>query len=377
MNLLFLTKGLARYRKNLIDGMGDRLSPEDQLMVATYSDKAGLWEVDWDRLVTESSRITYREFPTVDARSLFMGLLHRIFKQRTLHAKGDAARIEQMSLDIVAIQEFSWPMIKVAIYCKLAHIPCIVCTDIGMDSNWGTQFFLKTRLIHLFASWLTIGVAAHSAAARNPVSARWRPNLFIPHTVDIRTIQPGAGSDGNPVKLLMVASFTETKGHDLLLEAARLLVNQGITNFKFHFVGTHDPTWLAELIKEKELSPYFEILGVLKGEALFEEFRNSDVFVLSSRGDTFGVVVHEASAFGMPLIISKFAGASSVLVDEGKNGYVINPYESRQFAEKLGLLIQHPELRESFRQRSRELGEEFCAHRLGSTLLDWFKEFAC
>jgi glycosyltransferase involved in cell wall biosynthesis len=240
-----------------------------------------------------------------------------------------------------------------------------------MASNWGTQFSAKTRWIHVFASWLTVGVIAHTAAALKPVSATWRRNCFIPHTVDIRSLQPGPGSDGTPVRILMVASFTETKGHDLLMNAVILLVNRGITNFKFRFVGTHDPGWLISIIEKEGLSAYFDFLGVMKGEALFDEFRYSDAFVLSSRGDTFGVVVHEAAAFGMPLLISKYAGASSVLVEEGKNGFVIDPYDATQFSDRLETLIQRPDLRKAFGKRSRVLAEKFSAHELGGTLVDW------
>lgn len=369
--ILFLTKGYARYRKNLVDSAVDHLDPRYQLVLASISEKVDLWEVEWENLAKNDRRLTYRDFPVVGPLSFARALGQRASK---LWRRSDpqAPRIEHLRPDIVAIQEFSWGMIKVAIFCKLAGIPCIVCTDLGQRSNWGTQFSMQTRLIHTAASWLTTGFVAHSAAAVEPLSANWRPHCFIPHSIDIRGNEPVHKTTAEELTVfLMVATFSPVKGHDLLLEAVSLLVGKGITSFKFRLVGTGDSSAFKELVRKRKLEAHFDFLGVLKGERLFDEFRNADAFVLSSRGDTFGVVVHEAASFGLPLLVSKFAGAASVLIQEGENGYTIDPYDASEFANRLEELIVHPEIREPFGRQSRKLSEQFCASNLGVQLADW------
>lgn len=374
MNFLFLTKGMARYRKDLIESLSEHLPAEVQLAVATNSPKISLWEVDWDQLVAQKTKPLFRDFPVVDLRSIMAAIVHPRRHQSTGKDALTKPRIEDMDLDLVAIQEFSWPMLKVSIYCRLAGVPCVVCTDMGLSSNWGTQFSRKIRLQHASVSWLTDGVVAHTPAAQIPVAARWRPICFVPHTVDIRNLKRSNDApkkDSNEVRFLMVASFTHTKGHDLLIDAVQELIARGIKNVKFRLVGVNDSAWLEKLVAEKSLQKYFDFLGSLKGERLFDEFRHADAFVLSSRGDTFGVVVHEAAAFGLPMVVSKFAGASSVLIDDKQNGFVIDPFDTEEFANKLEILIRHPDLRQKFGIRSRTLGEEYCANRLGRKLADW------
>ena len=199
---------------------------------------------------------------------------------------------------------------------------------------------------------------------------------MIPHSVDITGI-PFASKKSQqlPIRILMVAQYIPRKGHDLLAKAIRLLLDRGLSGFEVRLVGTQDPAWLNSIIESEKLNDVIQVLGVLKGEALFEEFEHADFFVLTSRFDTFAVVVHEAAAFGLPLLISKFAESSSLMVQEGINGYVIDPYKTEELADRIEELISQPEKRRLMGNRSRAVAELLCASKLGSELATWLVNF--
>lgn len=377
MRALFLTKGLARYRKDLIDGIERAMADDDELVVATHTPKNELWEVDWSALAAnDNGKVRYKEFPKISLRDILFSLFSRI-----AFGKQDSCAIRSLDrIDFIAIQEFSFPMLKVATSAKILGIPCVVCTDLGKESKWGKQFSWSTYFIHAVASWLTLGVIAHTNAACIPLSGGWRPVCFAPHSISFDEVEGAPKSEiikspDADVIILIVASYDHNKGHDLLVQACVQLVQEGNTNFKLHVIGTGNCDWARQVYSCRELADRVSILGTKKGNDLFEEFQSADIFVLPTRSDTFGVVVHEAACFGLPLIVSKDAGAAEVLVFEGKNGYVVDPRNTMDLAEKIQLLLKDPSMRMKFGEYARDVGRLYSAEAMGNKVWQWCKSF--
>ncbi|HOL59581.1 MAG TPA: glycosyltransferase family 4 protein [Syntrophales bacterium] len=75
--------------------------------------------------------------------------------------------------------------------------------------------------------------------------------------------------------------------------------------------------------------------GVLKRDELTQHYLGSDLYLMLSRFDTFGLVVLEAMACGLPVIISARVGAKD-LIEEGKNGFIIaDPSDAEAVAAKI------------------------------------------
>jgi phosphatidylinositol alpha 1,6-mannosyltransferase len=94
-----------------------------------------------------------------------------------------------------------------------------------------------------------------------------------------------------------------------------------------------------------------EFTGVLTGKDLSRAFANMDLFVFPSETDTFGLVVLEAFASGVPAVV-RDAGGPKEIVQHGKTGYVAGNLE--QFVAFTDSLLKEPEVLRSMGLAARE-----------------------
>jgi glycosyltransferase involved in cell wall biosynthesis len=94
--------------------------------------------------------------------------------------------------------------------------------------------------------------------------------------------------------------------------------------------------------------------GFRQGDALLECYAAADVFVLLSRRETWGTVVNEACAFGLPLVLTDTVGASADLLRPGENGEVVRSGDVEGQARALATLADDG-LRQRYGRRSAEI----------------------
>jgi glycosyltransferase involved in cell wall biosynthesis len=95
--------------------------------------------------------------------------------------------------------------------------------------------------------------------------------------------------------------------------------------------------------------------GVVQPADLPGVLAASDVFCLLTEYDCFAVVVAEAAAAGLPLVVSRHAGAADHLVVEGRNGWVVDPIDTAGVGARLRALLADPALRAAMGAASREI----------------------
>jgi len=93
-------------------------------------------------------------------------------------------------------------------------------------------------------------------------------------------------------------------------------------------------------------------MGFVNQRRLPAIYKAADVLVLPSEYETFGLVVNEAFACGLPVVVSEACGAS-VLVDDGETGFVVPSGNVDVLAGRLGLIARDPELRISMGEKAR------------------------
>jgi glycosyltransferase involved in cell wall biosynthesis len=102
----------------------------------------------------------------------------------------------------------------------------------------------------------------------------------------------------------------------LLAKVEEMLLSEGVTNYRFLVVGDgSEREWLQQNMKNVELP------GVLRGEKLAEAYANMDVFLFPSWTDTFGNVILEALASGVPCVVTS-GGGPKFLVENEISGLV-------------------------------------------------------
>ena len=140
---------------------------------------------------------------------------------------------------------------------------------------------------------------------------------------------------GREKLLLFVGRMVEEKGLNELSEAALLLRKQG---YRFHLAFAGDGPYRKVMEKRLPQDHYF---GFIQGEELSELYASSDLFVFPSTTETFGNVVLEAFASGLP-VVGAAQGGSLDLVKPGANGLLAKPLDAKDLAGKVKHLLDRP-----------------------------------
>jgi glycosyltransferase involved in cell wall biosynthesis len=97
-------------------------------------------------------------------------------------------------------------------------------------------------------------------------------------------------------------------------------------------------------------------LGSLTQEALVDEYRAADCLVLPSRHDSFGMVVAEALACGVPAVVSSGVGAKS-LIEEGVSGWIVPAGDVRALEERIEWCVDNIDTVRSMSTHARRAAE--------------------
>jgi phosphatidylinositol alpha 1,6-mannosyltransferase len=154
-------------------------------------------------------------------------------------------------------------------------------------------------------------------------------------------------------RLGFVGRLRPEKNVRFLAEVERALTNERAledetqTNFRFLIVGDgSEREWLAANMQRAELT------GVLKGDALARAYANMDAFLFPSRTDTFGNVVLEAQASGVPAVVTD-GGGPKFIVRHNETGFITRSDD--EFIRAARDLISNRELHARMRATARRL----------------------
>jgi glycosyltransferase involved in cell wall biosynthesis len=179
-----------------------------------------------------------------------------------------------------------------------------------------------------------------------------KPAFLMPHGVDLRSYQPRLqvglnGKNGqHPFCIGYVGRLTTEKNVRIFPELERTLLSGGEHNFNFLIVGDGgQQKWLQKHLQNAEIP------GVLRGPELASAYSKMDVFVFPSRTDTFGLVILEAMASGVPVVLAPEVGAR-VGIQNGVSGLL-----TEDFATGVQRLMHNAALRESMGCEARKFAD--------------------
>jgi colanic acid/amylovoran biosynthesis glycosyltransferase len=226
-----------------------------------------------------------------------------------------------------------------------------------------------------------------------PISERWKHKLIelgcdkrkiIVHRMGIdckrfsfTSRQPQA--DGQ-THLVTVARLVEKKGVEYGIRAVAKLskVNR---NIKYNIVGDGPLREdLQQLIQELDIGDRVKLLGWKQQKEVAEILNNADILlapsVTSKDGDQEGIPVSvmEAMAMGLPIVSTQHSGIPE-LICNGISGFLVPERDVDALAEKLGYLIEHPEVWLEMGQAGRAQVEEYYNNdRLNDRLIEIYQD---
>jgi glycosyltransferase involved in cell wall biosynthesis len=177
-----------------------------------------------------------------------------------------------------------------------------------------------------------------------------KPAYFMPHGVDLERFSPTLrASQAHPFTIGYVGRLTPEKNVRMFVDLEQRLIAAGRRDFRLVFIGEgSERGWLARNLQRGELP------GVLRGDALARAFAAMDAFVFPSQTDTFGLVLLEALASGVPVVAGPDAAARLEL-REGVTGFTAT--SAGEFAHGILQLMDNPALLKEMRAAARQLAQ--------------------
>jgi len=180
-------------------------------------------------------------------------------------------------------------------------------------------------------------------------------------TVDF-TLTNKEPSNG-PLKLLFVGRLIPLKGPDRFIRICRILKQRGFQDFHATLTGEGDMMGhLTELVQEFNIQGNITFTGKKTHAEIISLMQESDIFIFpgiryNNLAETQGLVVQEAQAMKLPVIISDAGGMHEGIVD-GVTGFVLHEDDLASFAERIEFLASHPEVRKKMGEAGRKFVEQ-------------------
>jgi glycosyltransferase involved in cell wall biosynthesis len=145
-------------------------------------------------------------------------------------------------------------------------------------------------------------------------------------------------------RILFLGNVIHRKGLHTLLQA----VSAQPSAFRIDVIGslTSEPQYARQIekfISDNHLSSFLFLHGPLDKEPLIEKLRQAHVLVVPSSYEGFGIVYLEGMCFGLPAI-GTTAGAANEIISDGVDGFLIQPENADELAEKLKALSENREM---------------------------------
>jgi len=172
--------------------------------------------------------------------------------------------------------------------------------------------------------------------------------------VEAAGLAPGTATGGS---LLSVAAVIPGKGHDVLVDALA-----GLNGHRWHClcVGSveRDPAFVEHLRRRAgRMNGRMRFSGALPEEDLARSYQAADLLVLPSRGETYGMVVAEALARGLPVVAAEVGGVPEALghgADGIRPGLLVPPGDPAALRQALRTWLEDAGLRRRLRVAARE-----------------------
>ncbi len=296
---------------------------------------SGLFERELENNNIKNIRILSR-WKALDRSASSIIKLYRILREEKpdlIHSHGITENI---------IMGLLWPLLRISVVATYHTDP------FGKyryeTSTWRKAKRFLYELIYIkFLTKIVSGNFAYITVISNDLRKR-----FLKHGYrgdKIRVVYFGVDIEGNDIRfklkrgdctsILFVGRVSLEKGCDCLLRACKRIMDQG-KNFKVTLIGDGDIEYFSDMAAQLGIDERVLFAGFKREFA--DLLKESDIFILPSRGEGLPISILEAMAYGLPVIASNVGGIPEA-IKEGKNGYLVPAGDEISLADMIGKII--------------------------------------
>lgn len=293
--------------------------------------------------------------------------------------KGTARAIENFRPNIIHVANPFMAGLRGIAYARWLEIPLLMSfhTHVMNMAKFYDLGFLENPLWALhryFYQKADFRVATSKRIQQELIDHRfgetglWRrgvnPEVFSPKHYDPEVRRKFVGDDENKILLLFVGRLAPEKQ----IEQIKAVLD-AVPNTHLLIIGDGP---YRETLEEVYRGSAVTFAGYLSGQDLSAAYCAADVFVFPSAIETFGLVVAEAMAAGLPVVTTRVGGIPEIIT-HGENGFIFEPNDIPQMIEYVRLLAGDKARRKALGQRAHESIQHLTWPAIMDELIEHYK----
>ncbi len=373
--LAILVNIVAPYHKPLFDRLA-HLYPTMRVFVSTPMERNRAWNLEWaglDVVVQKTITLNRRwRHPKGFSEPLYV------------HLPADTIpQLLRFHAEIVISWEMGVRTMLAAIYRRLhGRSRLIVWAEFAESTDYGRGNMrqqIRKLLHHAIDAFLVTGESGARYLEALGIPARKIHKIVYTTDLDRFAAVPCTRPPKAVSRLLFVGQLIERKG---LLPFLDVLSGWARTHpdrvLEFHLAGSGPLRTQLE-----QYAPPANVLLTFLGDVSYSElpavYAEADIFVFPTMADTWGVVVNEAMAAGVPVLGSIYGQAVSELVSDGVNGWTFRPDHSAEMLQALEQALATPrnqleEMRTAARVAALRFTPDYVTGLIDNAILSCFRD---
>ncbi len=191
-------------------------------------------------------------------------------------------------------------------------------------------------------------------------------NAVVPLSKDLLSIPK---PDNKDKVVTFLGRITMQKGPEYFVEAAAKILKKN-HNVRFVMAGSGDMmNKMIALAAKRGIADRFHFTGFLRGRQVYEMLKASDVYIMPSVSEPFGISPLEAMQMGVPSIISKQSGCAEILQNVIKTDY----WDIDAMADAIHSIISYPAMYETLKHQGMEELKGITWEKAGQKVIDIYR----
>ena len=196
--------------------------------------------------------------------------------------------------------------------------------------------------------------------------------IYIPHSLDYI---PEEASSLEAKNIISIGRLSKEKGYDDLIEVFRLVIEKN-PDWTLNIIGDGEEREVLEKqIEESNMATNVILHGYRDKSYIGDMLLKSSIYTMASHEESFGIVLIEAQSYGVPCIAFDSAQGALEIIENNKNGYLVENRDKQKMANKIIKLIEDKELRDSMGGKSKKNSYKFSKENISKQWFDLLERF--